>query len=67
MRYTAEADWVSTGEENTAHSEFGGFGTRPVEAQHDDLQAMAAIGALEESWTQKVWGEVWRKVYAPVC
>lgn len=49
-----------------AHSEFGGFGAGPMEAQHDDLQPVAAIGALEEPRRQQVGRLVWREVYAPV-
>lgn len=26
----------------------------PMEAEHDDLQAVAAIGALEEAWPDEV-------------
>lgn len=38
-----------------------------MEAQHDDLQPVAAIGALEEPRRQQVWRLVRREVYAPVC
>ena len=37
-----------------------------METQHDDLQAVTAIGAFEEAWLQQVGGHSRRKVDPPV-
>ena len=48
------------------HRELGGSGTRPVEAQHDNLQAVAAVGALEQPRSEEIRGQQRRKVDPPV-
>lgn len=37
-----------------------------MEAEHDDLQAVATIGALEEAWLQQVRGHHGRQVDPPI-
>ena len=36
------------------HRDLRAPGMLPMEAEHDDLQAVAAIGALEEAWPDEV-------------
>lgn len=37
-----------------------------MEAKHNNLQAVAPIGALEEAWPQQVRGKMRRQVDPPV-
>lgn len=49
------------------YSKFGGFGPRAVEAQHNDLQAVAAVCTFEEARLQQVWREARGQVDPPIC
>lgn len=48
------------------HGELGGPGAGSMEAEHDDLQAVAAVGALEEARVQQVSGQPRGQVDPPV-
>ena len=48
------------------HCDLGAPGTRPMEAEHDDLQAMAAVSAFEEAGPDEVVRAAGREVDAAV-
>ncbi len=48
------------------YSELGGSRGSLVETEHDDLQAVTAVGAFEEAWLQQVRGHRRRQVDPPV-
>lgn len=48
------------------HSDLGALGFLPVKAEHDDLQAVAAVGALEEAGLDEVVGAAGGEVDPPV-
>lgn len=52
---------------SSAYSELGGSQIDPVETEHDDLQAMTAVGAFEEARMEKVRGHQRWQVDPPVC
>lgn len=49
------------------YSELGGSRGSPMETEHDNLQAVTAIGAFEEAWLQQVRGNHGRQVDPPIC
>ncbi len=59
---------IATGNDySLTYSELSGSRRSLMETEHDDLQAMAAIGALEETWLQQVRGHHRGQVDPPVC
>lgn len=49
------------------HSDFSPLGFPPMKAQHDNLQPMAPIRPLKETWLDEVLRAARREVDASVC
>lgn len=58
---------ASDNDYSLTYSELGGSRIRPMETEHDNLQAVAAVGAFEEAREQQVRGHRRRQVDPPVC
>lgn len=49
------------------YSKLGGPCRILMEAEHDDLQAVTAVSAFEETWLQQVRGHCGGHIDPPVC
>lgn len=58
---------VSDNDYSPTYSELGGSRRSLVETEHDDLQAVTAVGAFEEARLQQIRRHRGRQVYPPVC
>lgn len=61
------ASMASDDDYSLTYSELGGSCRSLVETEHDNLQAVTAIGAFEEAWLQQVRGHRRRQVDPPIC
>lgn len=65
--FRLKTNTASDNDYSLTYSELGGSRRSLVETEHDDLQAVTAVGAFEEAWLQEVRGHRGRQVDPPVC